>query len=68
MRCGVNSKQEELRNEKYKDSNFKLFNLKVAIQGIGNMKFILAFVSLCDKVCVFDGRISYIAVAVKVVK
>jgi len=43
-------------------------NLKVAIQGIGTKKFILAFISLCDKVCVFDGRISYIAVAVTMVK
>jgi hypothetical protein len=45
-----------------------LFNLKVAIQGIETMRFILAFISLCDKVCVFDGRISYIAVAVTMVK
>jgi hypothetical protein len=45
-----------------------VFNVKVAIQGIGTMKFILAFISLCDKVCVFDGRISYIAVAVTMVK
>lgn len=45
-----------------------LFKLKLAIQGIGNMKLILKFISLCDKVCVFDGRISYIAVAVTMVK
>ena len=45
-----------------------LFNLTVAIQGIGSMKMILSFISLCDKVCVFDGRISYIAVAVTMVK
>lgn len=45
-----------------------LFNLKVAIQGMRTMTFISAFISLCDKVCVFDGRISYIAVAVTMVK
>jgi len=45
-----------------------LFKLKVAIQGIGNTKFILTFISLCDKVCVFDGRISYIAVEFTMVK
>jgi hypothetical protein len=44
------------------------FDLKVVIQGIRTMKFILTFISLCDKVCVFDGRIRNIAVAVTMVK
>ena len=32
------------------------------------MKFILAFISLCDKDCAFDCRNSYIAVAVTIGK
>jgi hypothetical protein len=57
-----------MRNEKYKHSNFKFINLNVTMQGIGTTKLILAFISLCDKVRVFDGRINYLAVAVTMVK
>ena len=45
-----------------------LLNVNVTTQGIGTIMFILVFVSVCDNRCVFDGPISYIAVAVTTIK